>query len=129
MVARSQGPYYDVEKFIKACRSVKAAAVWPTARKDAKEHFDLYTDTDVLRFITDSKLPGRNFDNQAPLEKGPPQDIGLPVDAYEFQIGLKRAYIAFYKSHKGVWIIKSLHPPKYTPVLTHRLNIPLVFGE
>ena len=132
MVARSQGPHYDVEKFIKACRSSKTAQVWHTARSDAKANFNLYNDTDILRLIKDDKLPDKKFDNQAPLEKGPGQDIGLPVDAYQFKIGPKHAYIAFYKSHKGIWIIKSLHPPKHgenTPVLSHRIHIPLNFGD
>ena len=126
MAARSQGPYYDVDKFIKACRSLSFAVVSPQARKRANDDFSLYNDTMILNLIFNDKLPNRVFDNQAPLDKGAPKDIGLAVDSYRFKIGPKPAYIAFYRGSKGIWVIKSFHTPDYegAPALTHRLHIP-----
>lgn len=122
MVACINGPHYNVLEFIKACKAKDAVWVWPTARNGARDSFSLFPDSKILGLIVNDKLPDRKFDNTAPLEKGPPQDIGKPVDAYTFSIGPKYVYIAFYKNFKNKWIIKSFHPPQYgerVPELTH----------
>lgn len=122
MVARKSGPYYKLSAFISACRSQGTVLIWPTARTEAKQYFSLFPDNLICGIIYNDKLPNFEFDNTANLQKGPPQDIGKPVDAYTFSIGNKYVYIAFYKSHKGKWIIKSFHPPKVgerTATLTH----------
>lgn len=122
MVARKNGSHYDISEFIKSCGAKNLVLITTAARKDAKFHFNLYPDSRILGFIANDELLDLQFDNFNLLEKGSPQDIGKPVDAYTFCMGPKYVYIAFYKNFKDEWVIKSFHPPKFgenVPTLTH----------
>lgn len=124
MVACSTGPRYDRSAFVRACSIPGGARIRKEAREDAKRYFDFETETRILGYIACGGLDDElQHDNTAPLENGPPQDIGRPVDGYTFRMGDKYVYIAFYVNFKGLWIIKSLHPPtvgERTPSLTYK---------
>lgn len=123
MVARTNGPYYNLSDFITACSSLGAVIIKTDARSDAERFFNLKPDSRIFGYIANGGLHNHKHDNTRPLEKGPPQDIGKPVDGYTFEDGpSKPGYIAFYFNFKNIWVIKSLHPPEVgekAPPLTH----------
>ncbi len=86
-----------------------------TARADAKKHFSLNTQQDILDFIAARGLESLQHDNTDPLKFGHPKNIGKMVDAYEFKISdkisRKSGYIAFHLNFLDKWVIKSFHPP------------------
>ncbi|MHC6203552.1 hypothetical protein ACYULU_10205 [Breznakiellaceae bacterium SP9] len=50
-----------------------------------------------------------NFLTQNLGEKNPDPLVEIFVDAYKFMTGGILGYIAFFKSKKGAWVIKSFH--------------------
>jgi hypothetical protein len=121
-VSHKVAPHYDCLAFIRACAIRGAVRITKNARQDAKNHFNLDTESRALEFIANDGLQDLQFDNTNSLDKGPGQDIGKPVDGYTFRAGAKYGYLAFYLNFKGGWIIKSFHPPRVgerTGTLTH----------
>lgn len=102
--------YYEYDDFLKACK-VKNVIIERRPKKDARRLFNLYTDLDILEFIThDEGLRAPEFQNKKELENNRNASNPIWVDAYEFRTVSKRGYLAFYQSYdKSCWIIKSLH--------------------
>jgi hypothetical protein len=116
MVAK-RPPHYKLSTFLRACSLKRAANVRKLAMADAKKHFDLYPESELLKFIAKGRLENMKHDNTSTLDYDPPnnKDVGKPVDAYTFNIGPKHGYIAFYLNFSGKWIVKSFHPPVHGP--------------
>lgn len=119
MVARQHGPHYDFSEFIACCKIVGKVKPTKAAREDAKLHFNLMTETELLYFLTHYDFVDLELDNSELLDKSQDHE---PFDAYTFKINEKYAYLAFYQRANGLWIIKSFHPPKVgnkAPSLSH----------
>jgi hypothetical protein len=130
MVSRSAGPHYDLKVVIKSCSKIGAVRFTKAAREDAKKHFRFNTEAQLIAFIANFGLVDLKFDNSNPLEKGPEQDIGKPVDGYTFKIGNQYGYIAFYYNFKDIWIIKSFHKPEVGECASTLMHNPFaILGE
>lgn len=119
MVARKHGPHYKFSKFKASCKIVGKVKPTKTAREDAKLHFNLMTETELLNFLAHNDFVDLELDNSELLDKSPDHE---PFDAYTFKINQKYAYLAFYQRANGLWIIKSFHPPEVgdkAPSLSH----------
>ncbi|ABQ27515.1 hypothetical protein [Geotalea uraniireducens] len=119
MVARSHGPHYNFSKFIASCKIVGKVKPNKASREDAKLHYSLMTETELLSFLAHYDFPDLELDNSEQLDKSPNHE---PFDAYTFRINDKYVYLAFYQRSNGLWIIKSFHPPKVgdkAPSLSH----------
>lgn len=121
MLAKQQGPYYDLSVFVKACSAKrKIVFVRRAPRADAKSYFGLETEKRILGFLSQGEFVEIEHENTNTLDHDP--DKGVVFDAYTFKIGLKFVYFAFYKRSNGTWVIKSFHPPQVgekSPPLTH----------
>lgn len=127
MVAK-RPPLHKFDTFRRACSMKGAVIVRKKARADASEHFDLYTETELLEFIAEGRLENVEHENTSTLDNCHPKDTGKTFDAYNFTIGPnKHGYIAFYINFRDKWEVKSFHPPIHGPnskgnkVLTHNL--------
>lgn len=119
MVARQHGPHYKFSKFISCCKMAGKVKPTKAAREDAKEHFNLQTESELLNFLAHYEFVELELDNSEFLDKSQEHE---PFDAYTFKINEKYAYLAFYQRANGLWIIKSFHPPKVgdkAPSLSH----------
>lgn len=119
MVARQHGPHYDFSKFISCCKVVGKVKPTKAAREDAKLHFNLLTESELLKFLACYNFDDLELDNSELLDKSQDHE---PFDAYTFRINEKFVYLAFYQRANGLWIIKSFHPPKFgdkAPSLSH----------
>jgi hypothetical protein len=110
MVVPSRPPYYELEDIVNACSNSTKVFATGKAKKAAKEHFGLQTETAILQFVHNNVFEELEHQNTDKLDKGP--DAGTFFDAYIFRIGPKYVYFAFYK-RPDVWIIKSFHPPDF----------------
>lgn len=119
MVARSHGPHYDFSELIANCKIVGKVKPTKTAREDAKQHYSLMTETELLSFLAHYDFVDLELENSDQLDKSQHHE---PFDAYTFRINAKYVYLAFYQRANGLWIIKSFHPPKVgekAPSLSH----------
>ncbi len=109
MVAKKT-PEHDLKDFVRDCAIKDMVYVPSKVRKDAKRDFYLKNQSEILAFIDAGGLDNATHQNTSTIDKWPQLDIGEIFDAYEFKIGTKHGYIAFYKNpRKTQWIIKSLH--------------------
>jgi len=105
-----KAPSYNFLGFKKACRKKNRNNVFilPEALKGADKYFNLRTKNQILDFIYNNGIENRFFYNTAPWEKNPNRNKQIMVDAYEFESGNKRGYLAFmYNNFNNKWIIKS----------------------
>ena len=100
---------YDFDEFKKFCLS-KEVQVLDGVMKKA-EDFNIRTSKELLAFIANDGLEKLTFFNSATLKNKPRNYEGeIYVDAYHFNLGGMRGYIAFYKSPiTKKWVIKSFH--------------------
>jgi hypothetical protein len=103
-------PTYSLEDFIVCCdKNPEGIHMIGDTLKDAQNIFHLNTKTAVLEFIANDGLENIIFINTKPWEKNPDPEVKIFVDAYEFMTGGILGYIAFFKTKKGEWAIKSFH--------------------
>jgi hypothetical protein len=105
-----KGPSYNFSDLKKACKEKNRnnIFIFDEARKGADKYFNLRTKDQILDFIYNDGLENRSFYNTAPWEKNPNKNSKTIVDAYEFESGDKRGYLAFmYSKITNKWIIKS----------------------
>ena len=105
-------PSYDFLDFKKSCRknnnNRSNIFIFDEARKGADKYFTLRTKKQILDFIYTGGLENRFFYNTTPWEKNQNKNKQIMVDAYEFESGNKRGYLAFmYNDLTNKWIIKS----------------------
>lgn len=103
--------YYNFEDFKKSCADdVENVIPLNPVLKDAMNHFNLSTKSNLLKFINNDGLENLNFINTKPWEKNPDPSNEIKIDAYEFRSLSKLGYIAFmYNETTRKWIIKSFH--------------------
>lgn len=120
MVAKSLGPFYKLSDFVRDCSTPGKAFVRKSAKADAKCFFDFETQERILSFLSKGDFDDIEHQNSDMLDHDP--DKGTPFDAYQFKIGPKYVYFAFYQRGNGNWVIKSFHPPhvgEKAPQLSH----------
>ncbi len=103
---------YNFLDFKKACRKKNRNNVFISlkVRKDADKFFNLRTKNQILDFIYNDGLENKSFINTTPWKENPDKNMQIMVDAYEFESGNKRGYLAFmHNKHTNKWIIKSFH--------------------
>lgn len=105
-------PYYDIDTFIESCdpegscKVVFLGKVLETAARD----FNLQTIEEIKGFIFQGGIDEeREFKGTDEWMNNPDKEHPIKVDGYEFYTLCKRGYIAFMKSHTGLWLVKSLH--------------------
>lgn len=119
MVARQHGPHYVFSVFISCCKIIGKVKPTKAAREDAKLHYNLLTESELLDFLAHYDFVDLELDNSEFLDKSQDHE---PFDAYTFRINEKYVYLAFYQRTNGLWIVKSFHPPKVgdkAPALSH----------
>jgi hypothetical protein len=107
-----KNPSYNFLDFKKSCniKNKKNIFIFHNALKDAGKYFNLPTKKQILDFIYKDGLKNRYFYNTTPWEKNPDKSKKIMVDAYEFESGNKRGYLAFmYSKCTNKWSIKSFH--------------------
>ena len=107
-----KNPSYNFLDFKKSCRKKNKnnVFIFSKALKGADKYFNLRTKKQILDFIYTDGLKNRYFYNTAPWEKTQNKNKQIMVDAYEFESGSKRGYLAFmYNNCTNKWIIKSFH--------------------
>jgi hypothetical protein len=103
-------PTYSLDDFIACCdKNPEGIHMIGDTIKDAQNIFHLYTKPAVLKFIANNGLEKITFINTKLWEKNPDPAVKIFVDAYEFMTGGILGYIAFFKTKKGEWVIKSFH--------------------
>jgi len=105
-----KGPSYNFLDFKKSCKKKNRNNVFISSKalKGADKYFNLRTKNQILDFIYNDGLENRFFYNTAPWEQNPNKDKQIMVDAYEFESGNKRGYLAFmYNDLTNKWTIKS----------------------
>jgi hypothetical protein len=103
-------PAYNLGDFILGCdKNPEGIHMFGDTLKDAQNIFHLNTKSAVLEFIANNGLEDINFINTKLWEKNPDPTVKIFVDAYEFMTGGILGYIAFFKTKKGEWVIKSFH--------------------
>jgi len=105
-----KGASYNFLDFKKSCKKNNRnnIFIFDEARKGADKYFNLRTEDQILDLICNDGLENRSFYNTASWEKNPNKNIEIMVDAYEFESGNKRGYLAFmYSELTNKWIIKS----------------------
>ncbi len=121
-MTRAREICYDLEELIADCATNKVS-VTKQAREDAKEHYSLMDQAQILDFLSMGDFKNQELDHDSTDELDKGNDAGTTFDAYTFRMGLKKyVYFAFYRRRNGFWIVKSFHPPqkgKRTAVLSH----------
>lgn len=108
-------PQYHIADFKDACKAGHSQVhVWNTALKDAKDFFNLFPSSELLKFIAEGGLENLKHQNTEllviELFKG--SGYHPVVDAYQFQTGpaenKRTGYIAFFWNvFSQKWFIKS----------------------
>jgi len=107
---KKKNPSYNFLDFKKSCRKKNKnnVFIFSKARKSADKYFNLRTKKQILDFIYADGLKNRYFYNTTPWEKNQNKNKQIMVDAYEFESGNKRGYLAFmYNEFTNKWTIKS----------------------
>lgn len=108
-------PSYDLDEFIEECRKGQVR-VNSEAKVTAATDFHLYTEADILGFISNGGLEGAIFKDTKKKQKWPTAPSSPPapmVDAYSFLSIGKRGYLAFYQAPNGQWILKSFKQDQF----------------
>jgi hypothetical protein len=107
-------PHYTLKEFIKDCSKIGKVYVPTKVEKEARRDFNLNNQGEILKFIAAGGLNPATHQNTSTIDDWPQNDICETFDAYEFKIGNKRGYLAFYKSPRDKrWVVKSFHQPKF----------------
>jgi hypothetical protein len=105
-----KSPSYNFSDFKKSCKKKNRnnVFIFPNVLKSADKYFNLRTKNQILDFIYNDGLENRIFYNTTPLKQNPNKNKQIMVDAYEFESGNKRGYLAFtYNDLTDKWTIKS----------------------
>lgn len=94
------------QEFKKECKK-RNVMVRKKAMINAKQDFNLNSQTQILNFIANDGLEDLKFFNKKKWENNPAPDIDIMVYAFKFKTSMKPGYIAFFKGLQGKWIIKS----------------------
>lgn len=108
MSAKTKCPAYALADLLQACSIPGKVVVRKSAKEDAKK-FGFDSQARILEFLAIGEFEEIELENSGTLDHGP--DVGVNFDAYIFKLGTKHVYLAFYKRHTGVWVIKSFHVP------------------
>ena len=101
---------YNLDDFIQSCRNnPKSVVVHYDAELNARKHFGINTQADLLDFIGNNGLEDLVYINTEPWRKNPRKEKEILVDAYSFHTNLKQGYIAFMIGFSGKYEIKSFH--------------------
>ncbi len=104
-----KSPSHNFLDFKKSCKKKNRnnVFIFPNVLKDADKYFNLRTKNQILDFIYNDGLENRFFYNTTPWEQNP-NNKQIMVDAYEFESGNKRGYLAFmHNDLTNKWTIKS----------------------
>lgn len=129
MVTPKTPPYYKLSDLIEACTLRTKVSIRSKALEDAKK-FGLETAIKIKEFVANGE-----FDEITHVSTGElnhPPDMGVTYDAYEFRLGPRYVYFAFYVRQNGMWIIKSFHEPEkgnHSVPLSHNPFLSLMEGR
>ena len=103
-MTRAREICYDLEELIADCATNKVS-VTKQAREDAKEHYSLMDQAQILDFLSMGDFKNQELDHDSTDELDKGNDAGTTFDAYTFRMGLKKyVYFAFYRRRNGFWI-------------------------
>lgn len=100
-------PFYDFSEFQTDCSKGNVLIFKAIEIRANVRSLNLFTERQILDYLS-APLDGLSLDNSCPLIENICNSKGQMVDSYKFGFCDETWYFAFFKTPKGVWVLKSL---------------------